>query len=91
MLIINYLHEDNTYVIAEITKTKPKIPPTYYDQFKEPIEKWKQAGLHEKSYVKTHKLHRIESDKLINRIGKTDTTDFNNIIERVIEVNSQTK
>ncbi|HCL4447346.1 TPA: type II toxin-antitoxin system PemK/MazF family toxin [Clostridium botulinum] len=77
------------YTISEITSKKPKEPPSYYDNFKEPIKQWWKCGLNKESYVKTNKLYNIKSNKLHKRIGHINnkSSDFNRIVNRIIEVN----
>lgn len=79
--------EDNLYLFAEITSTPPKAPPTYFDRFKEPIHSWREAGLLNPSYVKTHKLHRAQEDKLLIYRGKLEGAKLITILNRIIEVN----
>ncbi|ABR48283.1 hypothetical protein Amet_2124 [Alkaliphilus metalliredigens QYMF] len=87
VFLVNHLSESKLYTIAEITKSSPKRPPTYFDQYKEPINKWKQAALDKKSYVKTHKLHNVGYDKLFRKIGETAQEDAIRIVNRIVEVN----
>lgn len=42
----------------------------------------------EPSYVKTHKIFRIEQDKLLEFVGEILGRDFDRIIARIIEANS---
>ena len=44
VLLINNLAND-WVTIAEITSVPPKLPPSYYDKFKEPIINWIDCGL----------------------------------------------
>ncbi len=80
--------EEELYTISEITSSKPKTPPSYYDEFKEPIIKWKKAGLDKMSFVKSNKLHLVKSDKLYKKIGVMENDDFFRIVKRIIEENS---
>lgn len=86
VLVVN-VDEENNYTIQEITSVKPKEPPTFYDNFKELIDKWKESGLDEPSYVKcapsnTHKVERI---RLHGYVGVMAEEDFENIIEKIID------
>ena len=85
VLIINA--ENNIYTFAEITSTPPKVPPTYFDRFKKPIQDWQKAGLLNASYVKTHKLHRSGEDKLVKYRGKIEGEELIAILTRIVEVN----
>lgn len=80
VLVINKDDLTNSCTIVEITGTAPKNPPTYYDQFKKPITRWREAGLDKPSYVKIHKTHNIKINNLHEKIGFIDTSDFYNII-----------
>lgn len=88
ILIIDVDSDSGLFTITEITSSKPKVPPTYHDQYKEPIINWRRAGLTEPSYVKTHKIYRIEQDKLLEFVGEVPGIDFDRILDRIIEVNS---
>lgn len=87
VLVINFQEESGEYTIQEITSVKPKDPPTYYDGFKKIIEKWKDSGLDELSYVKCAptNTHRVERVRLRDYIGITDEDDFEAIIEKILE------
>jgi len=91
IIIINKTVEqlkEKFFTISEITGAKPKTPPSYYDNFKEPIIKWKKAGLDKLSFVKTNKLQVVKSDKLYKKIGEMDNGDFERIVKRIIEEHS---
>ncbi|KUO53154.1 MAG: hypothetical protein APF76_03685 [Desulfitibacter sp. BRH_c19] len=88
ILIVNHEKDSNLLTIAEITSSPPNNPATYFDQFKEPIYKWKDAGLSRLSYVKTHKLHRIAKDELGSYCGELDGDEFFRILDKIIEVNN---
>lgn len=85
ILIIDVNLDSGLFTITEITSSQPKVPPSYYDQFKEPIINWRRAGLTEPSYVKTHKIFRVEKDKLLEYVGKMPSHDFDRILARIIE------
>lgn len=87
VLVVACEKDSNLLTIAEITSSPPNSPQTYFDQFKEPIYKWKEAGLSRLSYVKTHKLHRIESDEIGSFCGELDISEFIRILDRIIDVN----
>ena len=88
VLVIDADPDSRLYTITEITSSPPRVPPTYHDQFKEPIINWRRAGLTEPSYVKTHKVFRVEQDKLLQFVGEIPGADFDRILDRIIEVNS---
>ncbi|MHB1405546.1 MAG: type II toxin-antitoxin system PemK/MazF family toxin [Desulfitobacteriaceae bacterium] len=88
ILIVDFDTDSALFTITEITSTQPKVPPTYHDRFKEPIINWRRAGLTEPSYVKTHKIFRIEQDKFLEFVGEVPGLDFDRILARIIEVNS---
>ena len=88
ILIIEVDPDSTLFTITEITSSQPKVPSTYHDQFKEPIINWRRTGLTEPSYVKTHKIYRIEQDKLLEFVGEVPCLDFDRILTRIIEVNS---
>lgn len=88
VLVVNLDKELNLYTIAEITRTGPKTPPTYFDQFKEPIFYWRRAGLNSPSYVKTHKIHRVPEDKLLKYCGELESIELIRILNRIVEVNT---
>ncbi|MFA6808944.1 MAG: type II toxin-antitoxin system PemK/MazF family toxin [Eubacteriales bacterium] len=87
VLVVAYEKDCNILTITEITSSPPNNPPMYFDQFKEPIYKWKDAGLSRLSYVKTHKLHRIDRDEIGSFCGELDIDEFLRILDRIIEVN----
>lgn len=87
VLVVNYEKESGLLTIAEISSSPLNNPPTYFDQFKEPIYQWKDAGLSRLSYVKTHRLHRIAKDELGPYCGELDTDEFLRILDRIIDVN----
>lgn len=84
VLIVD-IEDDQPVVItiAEITRTAPKNPPGYYDQFKVSIDHWAKAGLHNRSYVKTHKVYKISSRSLKTYVGRMDSTDLANVINQI--------
>lgn len=86
VLIIDFDDDTNICTFAEITSSPPKTPPTYYDQYKEPIYKWKEAGLQKLSYVKTHKIHKAHQDKLVIHNGRIDEQELMRILYRIVEV-----
>lgn len=88
VLVVNLEEVLGLYTIAEITRTGPKTPPTYFDQFKEPIFDWKRAGLISPSYVKTHKIHRVPEDKLLKYCGELESNELVRILNRIVEVNT---
>jgi mRNA interferase MazF len=88
VLVVSYAKESNLLTIVEITSSPPNNPPTHFDQFKEPIYKWKEAGLSRLSYAKTHKLHRIHRDEIGSFCGKLEGSDFDRICVRILEVNN---
>jgi mRNA interferase MazF len=88
VLVVNYDKNSNLLTIAEITSSPPNNPLTYFDQFKEPIYKWKEAGLSRLSYVKTHKLHRIDKDEIGSFCGELDSDEYIRILDRIIETNN---
>lgn len=88
ILIIEVDHDSALFTITEITSSLPKVPPTFHDRFKEPIINWRRAGLTEPSCVKTHKIYRIEQDKLLKFIGKVPARDFDRIVAKIIDINS---
>lgn len=88
IVIVNKIQNNDLYVISEITSQSPKKPPSFYDQFKEPIVKWKKSGLNKMSFVKTNKIYKVSGDKLYKKIGVMDTDDYIRIVKRIIEVNN---
>lgn len=88
VLVVNVEEGLSLYTIAEITRTSPKTPPTYFDQFKEPIFDWRKAGLNSPSYVKTHKIHRVPEDKLLKFCGALESNELIRILNRIVEVNT---
>ncbi|WP_124113415.1 type II toxin-antitoxin system PemK/MazF family toxin [Paenibacillus xylanexedens] len=87
VLIVNINEESDIVTIQEITGVKPDVPPTYYDDFKQLITKWKETGLKKKSWVKcaptnTHNISKLRLGKLI---GIADEDDFEAIIDKIIE------
>ncbi len=88
VLVVNVEEELGLYTIAEITRTGPKNPPTYFDQFKEPIFDWRRAGLNSSSFVKTHKIHRVPEDKLLKFCGELEGNELVRILNRIVEVNT---
>ena len=88
VLVVDVEEELSLYTIAEITRTSPKNPPTYFDQFKEPIFDWRRAGLNSPSYVKTHKIHRVPEDKLLRYCGELGSNELVRILNRIVDVNT---
>lgn len=85
VVVMNVL-DINTCTITEITSIAPSHPPKYYDQFKEPILKWREVGLDKKSYAKVHKTYNINTSSLYKYIGVMDDIDFIKIYNRIIEL-----
>lgn len=88
VLIIDIDANTNICTFAEITSSGPKNPPSFYDQFKEPIYKWKEAGLEKLSFVKTHRIHKAHKDKFVIFNGNMNEQELNRILYRIVEVNS---
>lgn len=88
VLVVNDEVGSSLLTIAEITSSPPNSPPIYFDQYKEPIYKWKDAGLSRLSFVKTHKLHRIAKNELGTYCGELDWNEFLRILDRIIAVNT---
>jgi mRNA interferase MazF len=72
--------------IVEITTAGPKKPPTYYDQYKEKIDTWKECGLNALSYVKCTNIHIIENHRLIKKVGVMSEEEFEKIVKRINEI-----
>lgn len=70
--------EDSIFIaiLSPITGSAPKKPPTYYDAYKVPIEKWQEAGLHKKSYVKSNQIIEVPKNALFKQIGKMNIKDL---------------
>lgn len=85
VLVLNVVN--SKYTIAEITTVEPKDPPGYYDQYKEEIKNWKKYGLDKKSYVKCKNIHNVEGPRFVKQIGVMDSDEFENIVNRIMEVN----
>ncbi|AEB77358.1 type II toxin-antitoxin system PemK/MazF family toxin [Clostridium botulinum] len=81
----NVTDKETSYTISEITSAKPKDPPRHFDKFKEPIVKWKEAGLDKMSFVKVNKLYKIPSNKLYKKIGVMTDEDFDKVINRIVK------
>ena len=88
VLLIDFDEELQLFTIVEITSVPPKMPPGYYDKFKEPVTNWEESGLDEPSYVKCKNIHRVDPTRLLKKIGSLNTIDFDNIIEKIILYNS---
>ncbi|MGG4344357.1 hypothetical protein [Paenibacillus lautus] len=67
-------------IVTQITGQGPKEPPGYYDKYREPIEKWKQAGLTKKSYARVNKNMPLPLNVLNNPIGRLDDEEFIRIV-----------
>lgn len=93
VLVINVNEATGEYTIQEITTVKPDDPPTYYDGFKQIINKWKEANLDEESYVKCAptNTHKVDKVRLIGYIGVTEEEDFEAIIEKIFEAKNKQK
>lgn len=91
ILIINLDEDNNLYTIQEITSVPPKDSPSHFDHYKQIIEKWKESGLDEKSYVKCAptNTHKVDKIRLKNYVGVTDEDDFEAIINKIVEVKSK--
>lgn len=74
------------YTITEITSVPPKVPPGFYDQFKEPIHNWQACGLDESSYAKCANTHNVEKVRFVRKLGTMDADDFMCIVERIADV-----
>ncbi|QSF43552.1 hypothetical protein [Paenibacillus tianjinensis] len=72
-------------IMTQITTQGPKTPPTHYDQFREPIGKWSQAGLNKKSYARVNKNMPLPLNVLNNPIGKLDEEDFLRIVGEALK------
>ena len=78
--------EEGLITFAEITGTKPSVPPKYYDRFKVEIVDWQSVGLNEQSWVKCHKgnLHRVSKDRMIHRIGRVGNEVMEEVLTKII-------
>ncbi|AVB12165.1 type II toxin-antitoxin system PemK/MazF family toxin [Bacillus subtilis] len=87
VVVIDVDEQDNITVLAisEITSQGPKNPPKYFDQFKTPINKWKQAGLDKMSYVKANKVNIIEEQALKKHLGSMEFEDLYRAIKKIEE------
>ena len=63
-------------IMTQITGQPPNNPPKYYDRYREPIEKWEQAGLTRKSYARVNKNFPIPINVLNKPIGIMDEEEF---------------
>lgn len=52
VIIVN--EDSGSYTAAEITSVRPKNPPGFFDECKQEIKEWQQAGLDDPSWVKCH-------------------------------------
>jgi mRNA interferase MazF len=75
------------YTIVELTSIAPKDPPSFYDKFKEKIEKWNKYGLDEPSYAKCKNVHVINNTRFIKYIGTMDLDEFEHIVDKIVEAN----
>jgi mRNA interferase MazF len=91
VLVLNHHETSGLYTIAEITSVPPKSPPTFYDQFKEPINDWLNCGLDEPSFIKCANIHNLDRVRLERRIGIMEESDFIHIVNKVIETRSNQK
>lgn len=90
LLLVDIVGEAaDTGIVTQITSQPPKSPPGYYDQFREPIEKWQQAGLTKPSYARVNKNIAIPLSALAKPIGKLDDEDFARIAVAVFTYLSQ--
>jgi uncharacterized protein YifN (PemK superfamily) len=80
VIIINI--KNDYYIIVEITTKKHT---GYYDQFKIPINYWKEANLNKLSYFKTDKVHKVAYDKLYQYIGAANVEDIINCQIEVVK------
>lgn len=78
--------EDGVITFTEITSSKPKDPPGYYDGFKVEITDWQSAGLEEPSWAKCHKgnVHRAPKDRIIKRIGSVNNEVMTNVLTKIV-------
>lgn len=71
----------------EITSVGPKNPPSFYDNFKIPINNWRGCGLDEPSFVKCRNIHNVEGIRLHDHIGTMDPDEFGYITDKIDEFN----
>lgn len=72
--------------IAEITTTKPNIPPKYFDRFKVEVKDWRTTGLREQSWVKCYRgnVHRVNRNRLKKRIGSVNEETLINVLNTIV-------
>jgi len=88
VLILGDKDDQGLYLIVEITSVPPHVPPKYHDRFKEPINKWVQAGLGKPSWVKTHKLNRVEESAFQSFYGELDSQELHDISLKVVQLHT---
>lgn len=77
MVLIDITGENSDVgIMTQITGQPPKDPPKYYDQFREPIYKWQEAGLTKMSYARVNKNFTLPFNVLSKPIGKMSEEEF---------------
>lgn len=72
-------------LVTQITSQPPKEPPTYHDQFRKPILKVAEYGLHKKSYVRINKNAFLPINALTKPIGQMDEEEFLEFAKQIME------
>ncbi len=88
VLIYNDKDELGLYPIVEITSVPPNDPPKFHDGYKQPINKWLESGLEKPSYVKIHKITRVEESALVSFYGNMDIEDLDKVLVKIVELHS---
>jgi mRNA interferase MazF len=86
-LLLTDITGDNNEIgiMTQITGQPPKDPPKKYDMYREPIHKWREAGLTKLSYARVNKNFPIPINVLNKPIGKLDEEEFLRIADEVLK------
>jgi mRNA interferase MazF len=77
MVLVDITGENSDIgILTQITGQPPKNPPGYFDQFREPIHKWPEAGLTQMSYARVNKNFTLPFNVLSKPIGKMSEEEF---------------
>ncbi|MDY8021278.1 hypothetical protein [Paenibacillus polymyxa] len=85
MVLIDITGEDEDIgVLTQITSQEPKDPPTWHDQYRKPINKWKESGLTKMSYARVNKNFPLPLNVLNRPIGQMNEEEFLRIAEAAL-------
>lgn len=72
-------------IMTQLTGSPPGTPPSYYDQYKVPLNKWMRYRLTKMTYARINKNMPIPINVLSKAIGEMDDDEFLQIAEKVME------